>query len=52
MTGAVNFAVKIFTEASASVASMVVTALPVGDAFSQDVDMKPERRTAFGGEFT
>ena len=27
MTGAVSFVVKIFTEASASVASMVVTAL-------------------------
>ena len=29
MTGAVSFVVKIFTEASASVASMVVTALMV-----------------------
>ena len=29
MTGAVSFVVKIFTEASASVASMVVTALLV-----------------------
>ena len=29
MTGAVSFVVKIFTEASASVASMVVTALAI-----------------------
>ena len=33
MTGAVSFVVKIFTEASASVASMVVTALQLASIF-------------------
>ena len=38
MTGAVSFVVKIFTEASASVASMVVTAL-INPGFSPPQDL-------------